>query len=139
MKILIFSDLHLHQWNYGATIVDGMNSRLKDQAKVMRQIANYINDNPMDACVFGGDLVHVHGKIDAAVLKVAYEGLEMISQHLKSPSDMYVLVGNHDTADKSMKVHSLHWVEALGINCVDTPWHNSFNGLPRDLTLRTWR
>lgn len=134
MKILVFSDLHLHNWPYGSTLVDGMNSRLLDGYKVMKQIAHYINDNPVDACVFGGDLFHTHGKIDSAVLKVAYNGLNMISQHLKQPHDMYVIVGNHDTSDKSMRVHNLHWVEALGVNVMDKPCHNTFNGLPEELS-----
>ena len=124
MRILVFSDLHLHNWPYGSTLLDGMNSRLLDGYNVMGQIAEYINDHPVDACVFGGDLFHTHGKIDSAVLKVAYEGLSRISQHLANPWDMYVLVGNHDTSDKSMKVHNLHWVEALGINVVDKPYYD---------------
>ena len=134
MKILVFSDLHLHNWPYGSNIIDGMNSRLLDGFNVMTQIAEYINDNPVDACVFGGDLFHTHGKIDAAVLKVAFYGMEKIVCHLKRECDMYVLVGNHDTSDKSMAVHNLHWMEAMGVSVVDSAQHNAFNGLPRELS-----
>jgi DNA repair exonuclease SbcCD nuclease subunit len=134
MKILIFSDLHLHNHTYGATLVDGVNSRLLDGASAMQQVAEYINDWYIDEVVYCGDLFHTHGKIDAGVLKVAYEGWEKIMQHLNKPSHAYALVGNHDTADKTMKVHALHWLEALGVNVIDMPWHNSFNGLPRNLS-----
>jgi len=134
MRILVFSDLHLHNWPYGSTLLDGMNSRLLDGFNVMVQIAEYINDHPVDSCVFAGDLFHTHGKIDSAVLKVAYEGMNRISQHLIRPCDMYVLVGNHDTSDKTMKIHNLHWMEAMGVNVVDFPWHNRHNGLPRELS-----
>jgi DNA repair exonuclease SbcCD nuclease subunit len=134
MKILIFSDLHLHNHVYGASLVDGVNSRLLDGAHVLEQIATYINDNPVDEVVFCGDLFHTHGKIDAGVLKVAYEGWEKIVKHHDKPAHIYALVGNHDTADKTMKTHAMHWMEALGINVVDTPWHNGFNGLPRKLS-----
>lgn len=134
MKILVFSDLHLHNWPYGSTMLDGMNSRLLDGFNVMKQIAEYINDHPVDVCVFGGDLFHTHGNIDSAVLKVAYGGMDRIVQHLARPCDMYVLVGNHDTSDKSMQVHNMHWMEAMGVNVVDTPWHNKYNGLPRELS-----
>ena len=134
MKILVFSDLHLHNWPYGSELVEGTNSRLLNGYSVMKQIATYINEHRVDACVFGGDLFHTHGKIDSAVLKYAFYGMERIVQHLARPADMYVLVGNHDTSDKSMKTHNLHWMEALGINVVDTPWHNHFNGLPRELS-----
>ena len=141
MKVLIFSDLHLHNWPYGSTLVDGMNSRLMDGFNVMVQIARYINEYPVDACVFGGDLFHTHGKIDSAVLKVAYEGMERIVQHLARPCDMYMLVGNHDTSDKSMKVHNLHWMEAMGLNvvgCCVGGAHNGFNGLPRELSFLSY-
>jgi len=134
MRILVFSDLHLHNWPYGSTLVDGMNSRLLDGFNVMCQIAEYINDHPVDSCVFAGDLFHTHGKIDSAVLKVAYEGMDRIVQHLIRPCDMYMLVGNHDTSDKTMKIHNLHWMEAMGVNVVDFPWHNTSNTLPRELS-----
>jgi DNA repair exonuclease SbcCD nuclease subunit len=142
MKILIFSDLHLHNYNYGSTLVDypswnliGTNSRLVDGAKVFEQICVYINDNPVDEVVFCGDLFHTHGKIDAAVLKVAHEGWWRIMQHHDKPCHAYVIVGNHDTAVRSMSTHSLHWLESLGVNVIDGPAHNSFNGLPRKLSL----
>jgi DNA repair exonuclease SbcCD nuclease subunit len=130
MKVLIFSDLHLHNWNYGSTIVDGMNSRLRDQARVLDQIAMYCEHNPVDHIVFGGDLFHTHGKIDAGVLKVAYEGIDRILE--KSDVGMDLIVGNHDTADKSMKVHALHWIESFAqIKVVDTMTHDAlFSYLP---------
>jgi DNA repair exonuclease SbcCD nuclease subunit len=130
MKVLIFSDLHLHNWNYGSTIVDGMNSRLRDQARVLDQIAMYCEHNEVDHIVFGGDLFHTHGKIDAGVLKVAYEGIDRILE--KSNVGMDILVGNHDTADKSMAVHSLHWLKSFAqVKVVDTMTHDDlFSYLP---------
>ena len=124
MKILIFSDLHLHNWNYGSTIVDGMNDRLRDQARVLDQIATYCERNEVDHIVFGGDLFHTHGKIDASVLKVAYEGVANILA--KSNVYMTLLVGNHDTADKSMNTHALHWLRAFGeqVRVIDSAWHD---------------
>ena len=141
MKILIFSDLHLHNHVYGATTVDydswdlkGVNSRLLDGFKVFEQICEYISDNPVDEIVFCGDTFHCHGKIDAGVLKVAYLGWETIMQYHRKPFHATILVGNHDTADKSMNTHALHWLEALGINVMDVPGHNAFNGLDRRLS-----
>ncbi len=131
MRVLVFSDLHLHNWPYGSAMVNGMNSRLEDGADVLKQIADYITCHDIDQVVFGGDLFHTHGKLDAAVLKVAYEGMMQISTAANRPADVYALVGNHDTSDKSMQVHAMHWLEGLGINVVDEPYHNGFNGLPR--------
>ncbi len=141
MKILIFSDMHLHNHVYGSSIVDydswqykGMNSRLLDGFKVFEQIATYINDNPIDEVVFCGDLFHTHGKLDAGVLKVAFEGWQMLMQHHDKPGHAYAIVGNHDTADKTMNTHALHWLDALGVCVIDRPCHNEFNGLPRKLS-----
>ncbi len=123
MKLLIFSDIHLHLWNYGSTLVDGMNSRLLAQAKVLDDIAQYTADSPVDHIVFCGDLFHQHGKIDAAVLKVAYEGITKIME--SSGVHMDMLVGNHDTGMKDMSVHSMHWLDSIPkVRVIDRPIHN---------------
>lgn len=130
MKVLIFSDIHLHNWSYGSTLVDGMNSRLKAQADVFNEIAEASEE--ADHVVFCGDLFHTHGKIDAAVLKVAWQGFSRIAEVSNTYID--VLVGNHDTADKSMNNHALHWMKAFNYGCnqhgdflrvIDRPLHNS--------------
>ena len=131
MRVLIFSDMHLHNWAYGSTLVGGMNSRLKAQAAVLDQIA--VASEEADHVVFCGDLFHTHGKIDAAVLKVAYEGFSRIAEASNTYID--VLVGNHDTADKSMATHALHWMNAFNYGAspgqgdifriIDRPLHNS--------------
>ena len=109
MKILIFSDLHLHNWPYGSTLVDGMNSRLKAQADALDVIANAAVH--ADHVVFCGDLFHTHGKLDAAVLEVAWRGFSRIAEASNNCIDL--LVGNHDMADQSMLHHSLHWMKAF--------------------------
>ena len=109
MKTLVFSDLHLHNWNYGSSLINGMNSRLLDQRRVLSKIHEYLVDHPIDNVVFCGDLFHTHGKIDAAVLKTAYEGLLPIV----SGWETTFLVGNHDTATKDMSIHSLHWLQSF--------------------------
>lgn len=130
MRVLIFSDLHLHNWPYGSTLVDGMNSRLKAQADVLDVIAKASED--ADHVVFCGDLFHTHGKLDAAVLEVAWRGFNRIAE--RSNANIDVIVGNHDTADKSMVQHSLHWIKAFNFGLkaspfrvIDSPLHNSHN------------
>ncbi len=128
MKILIFSDLHLHNWAYGSTLVNGVNSRLLAQAKVLDQIAEYTAAYTVDHIVFCGDLFHTHGKIDSAVLKVAYEGIDKILD--AADCEMTFLVGNHDTDRKDKSVHCLHWLNAFGdrVTVVDDVWHDTGTG-----------
>ncbi len=129
MKVLIFSDLHLHQWPYGSSLVNGMNSRLKAQADVLDVIANASEE--ADHVVFCGDFFHTHGKMDAAVLKVAYEGMSKIIDRGNVFID--VLVGNHDMADQGMNNHALHWLNAFNntgdppIRVIDRPTHNKID------------
>ena len=127
MRVLVFSDIHLHNWNYGSTIIDGMNSRLRDQARVLDQIAMYIQYNDIEHVVFAGDLFHAHGKLDASVLKVAYEGIDSIAAAVSSGlNPMDFIVGNHDTAQKDKKVHAMHWLAAYG-NVTNTFRHDDHN------------
>ncbi len=127
MQILVFSDLHLHEWNYGSTLVNGMNSRLLDQAGILKQIANYPDLGHLDEIVFTGDLFHTHGKLSASVLKVAYEGIRKILQMSTVDMMFTFLVGNHDTALKDKSTHSLHWLNAFGgrVRVVNKVYHDS--------------
>lgn len=123
MRILIFSDLHLHKWAYGSSIENGMNSRLRAQADVFGQILNSVIDNEIEEVVFCGDLFHLKGSIADEVLKVAYEGFQALTAH----APVTLLVGNHDTNRKDRSIHSLHWLRALpNLNVVNSEYHNNW-------------
>ena len=111
MRFLVFSDLHLHSWIYGATIENGLNSRLRSQQKVLEQILTYIKRNPIDQIVFCGDFFHKHGTVTADVLKIAYQFLVELTR-LDIPS--IFLVGNHDTASKEADIHLLEFFKYFG-------------------------
>lgn len=116
-NFLVFSDLHLNNWRYGATIKDGMNSRLLEQKKVLDRITAYSKKKKIKRLMFCGDMFHTHGKISADVLKVAYDWAKEISSCV---DECFFLVGNHDTNRKDMSIHSLHWLESFG-HVIDTP------------------
>ena len=125
MRILVFSDLHLHNWSYGSSLGPlGMNSRLLDQADILQQIVSIVGEQEIEKVVFAGDMFHTHGKLDAAVLKVAYDGISDLKIALGlHPQSLVMLVGNHDTADKTKAIHSLHWLNEYGM-VVDTWMHD---------------
>ena len=111
MKFVVFSDLHLNEWTYGSTLVDGKNSRLLAQADVLKQIREYCVAEDIRSVFFCGDLFHTHSKVSAAVLHVAYEEFKAFEA-----ADIYVtfLVGNHDMSDRAGKVHTLDFLSLLG-------------------------
>jgi DNA repair exonuclease SbcCD nuclease subunit len=111
-----------------------MNSRLLDGAGIFYQMVKYLLEKPVDEIVFCGDLFHTHGKLNADVLKVAFNGFDHLGLVHNKPSHITALVGNHDTSDMTMKTHGLHWLEACGVNIIDAPVHNRFNGLPSSLS-----
>lgn len=118
-NVLIFSDLHVHQWSYGADYAFGRNSRLEAQEKFLFDIQMYVRDNSIDHVVFGGDLFHTHGKVDLEVLHVAIEGLRGIKRAVKH--DCYALIGNHDIKHREGD----HYIHSLynAVNWVPTPIH----------------
>ena len=113
MKILIFSDLHVHNWTYGATQIDGWNSRLLVQEKFLDHLANVAAEEDIDVAVFCGDLFHQHGQLTADVLQVAYEGFRTLGNTIP---DCYALVGNHDFQTSDGDINSLSFLHGAKWN-----------------------
>jgi DNA repair exonuclease SbcCD nuclease subunit len=109
MKILLFSDIHLAQWNYGSRLdSDGLTSRFKAQLDVLRQVLISAITNEVECVVFGGDFFHTFNDVDARVL---YE----VSAHLRmwGNIDLHFLVGNHDQSSNSGRHNSLGWLRGM--------------------------
>lgn len=111
MRFVVFSDLHLYEWTYGATYINGMNSRLLAQANVLNQIKTYCLENNIWQIVFCGDLFHTHAKVTAPVLKVAYECFQSMAV---LGLELTFLVGNHDFGNKTGSIHMLEFLKTLG-------------------------
>jgi DNA repair exonuclease SbcCD nuclease subunit len=120
MKFLVFSDTHLHNWQYGANYSNGWNSRLRAQAYVLGQMVDYCFNNHIEDVFFCGDLFHTHGKVDAACLQVASTLFSKLDSFgIRSVT----LVGNHDIADKAGVINSLAWLRGYKFNIlVDEPY-----------------
>src|SRR5271166_1261639 len=106
---VVYSDLHLHNWPYGSTLVDGYNSRLLQQVDVLRQIGDFCKQTNTQHLIFCGDFSH--SQIATSVLSKAYEALA----NLRSGGlTMHFLRGNHDTADRAGAIHSLDFLREFG-------------------------
>lgn len=109
-SFVVFSDLHLHQWQYGSTIVNGKNSRLEQQKNVVKSIVTYCKERDISEVVFCGDLFHT-SNVTAEVGQAAYEAFKGFKEN---KINLTILVGNHDQSSRSGEVHSLAFFAELG-------------------------
>lgn len=110
-KFIVFSDLHLHNWQYGSSVEDGWNTRLLAQEKALEQIEDFALENNVKHIFFCGDLFHAHQTINAHPLAIAQK---VFSHWHALGFKMVFLVGNHDMADKDGKVHALNFLRPYG-------------------------
>jgi len=111
-KVLLFSDLHLHNWTYGAAQERGWNSRLLVQKKFLEDLREVVIKENVDHVFFLGDLFHEHGVLRADVIEVAYNGFKGIAQSVSGKC--VALVGNHDFLTRNGGIHSLTFMEGTG-------------------------
>jgi DNA repair exonuclease SbcCD nuclease subunit len=108
MKRLIFSDLHLHPWSYGATVTEhGYNSRLWAQKLALDEMLTYAIEHEIEYAYFLGDLFHTHGNVPTQALAIAADFFRELRRHCS----INALVGNHDMANKSGSIHALSFLE----------------------------
>ena len=113
MRILFFSDIHMHNWTqFSRTLEGGLNSRLNDQLGVLLQLSEEAQRRSADAIIFCGDMFHSRVRVDVDVL---FHTWEMIRGNVAaSAPEMVMLVGNHDQNTKDGAVHSLAPFESIG-------------------------
>lgn len=110
-SFVVFSDLHLHQWQYGSTIVHGRNSRLVQQVQIVQSLHNYCLERDITEVVFCGDLFHT-STVTAEVSQAAYEAFHLFA---RDGIRLSVLVGNHDQVSRTGGIHALEWFRSVGI------------------------
>lgn len=106
-EFLVFSDHHSHPFSYGAEEVlhDGkhVNSRVFHSYDVLRQIKDYAAKNNIKKTVFCGDMFHVPQNLSVAALNLTFSAIK----DLAAVSQVFLMPGNHDYADREGKLHSL--------------------------------
>jgi len=87
MKILIFSDIHIHPHKKSV-------ERLDDCIKVLDWVFDTAESNNIENIIFLGDLFHDRQKIDVLTYQKTFEIFE---KHLLNKKiNLYLLLGNHD-------------------------------------------
>ncbi len=126
-EFIAFSDLHAHNFPFGAKRVEhydsktfpGLyNSRLLDTVSVLRYIDEYARSQGIDTLVFGGDLFHrrsiQHTDVYNLVLRELYRMAE--------PRERTIIMipGNHDYSDRLGQTHALQSIRHPRIHVGDT-------------------
>lgn len=106
MKLLLFSDLHVHPWSEYANTDNKllMNSRLLDTVSVVDEVSTYALDHSIRDIAFGGDLLHRPGIVPTSAYKMAAKSLRRMQRRKQK---LWAVDGNHDHADRSGRTHAL--------------------------------
>lgn len=95
-EVLLFSDLHLHTWSFGA-FPDrlGCNSRLSDGLDVIDRIYSAAASRSISHIIFTGDLFHTRNTVPSEVLQRTFDVFR--DNSLKYPDiEVFLMLGNHD-------------------------------------------
>ena len=103
MKVLLFTDQHIHDWrSFGINKETGLSRRLHDQLKVNDQIVNIAQEEKPGVIVCGGDVYHSRVNIPV----VAMNFVDRFFIQLKKIALVYLVRGNHDlVSDSDYKTH----------------------------------
>lgn len=118
MRILMFADLHAHNFSqFASTLPGGRNSRLQNTLDVLKEIADYCVAEQIDYVFCLGDVFHSRVKIDVDVYQATWLAFKKISEVVEQ---MFILVGNHDTYTRDGSRHSLEAFRAFA-TVIDRP------------------
>ena len=113
MKIIAFSDLHIHTHRFGAGVdpATGRHSRLQDCLNVLDVTAQACFDHDAAARVFCGDLFHVRGQIRPSWLNPALDHFRRF--HGSHAYWDIMIPGNHDMEHRADGEHALEALKPI--------------------------
>lgn len=125
MRVVVFSDVHVHPFSYAATEVElpgfrgSFNSRLVDCVQAIQEVLQYAKDNNIENVWFTGDLFHVKSTLRTEAHSVVYSVLKEAGH---SGLRITMIPGNHDFADRGGFRHSLEAYDSItGITVASEP------------------
>jgi DNA repair exonuclease SbcCD nuclease subunit len=124
MKILVFTDLHVHRWSdFALPLADGSNTRLEDGIAVFAKVQRVAEEQKVDAIVFDGDILHRRGVVETFVYNKLFMAVDALATWARPRNIRIVFVpGNHDLA---ARLHGMSTVvlsfRSLGILVPLTP------------------
>lgn len=92
MKILVFSDLHAHNFKQFSSTKNGLNSRFVEILAVLQQIIDIGNKREVDLFLFAGDMFHAHTNVEHDVFNQTYAKFYLMTQ----VAPVLAIAGQHD-------------------------------------------
>lgn len=137
-KILIFSDLHAHNFKeFSYILPNGKNSRFQNQLDTLDFIMKTAIDLSVDSAYFLGDLIHSRKYVSVEVLLEIVKKLNGLFTYFDSLSckgnkqKLFLISGNHDYSDFRCKSSLLNLFElndmGEGSLCDNLIWSHNLN------------
>lgn len=123
MKVLLFSDIHIHPHKRST-------DRLEDCLKALDWVFRTACDREIPHIIFAGDLFHDRQKIDVLTYQKTFEVFE--KYFCNSLMQIHLLLGNHDLWNfQKWDVSSVHPLRNIdGISIIDKPTTRTIGGYP---------
>lgn len=114
-RVLVYSDLHLHEWDSCAAVDEhGVNTRLRWGCDVLDQIARYAHEHGARAVYCLGDLLHVgKERVPTAVQDLGFRALARVHDpaYRTNRQTDFILVGNHEQPRRHGELTALRPME----------------------------
>lgn len=125
MRLLFFSDLHVHAWSSPYCSPE---ERLHDCVSVLSDVRRYALDNGVQHVFFGGDMFHQRGVLYTRPYSMV--ALELL-KFQEAGITFYAVDGNHDHEDRLGEMHAMQPLTAGGL-VVGVPRSGWVNVWPDD-------
>lgn len=112
MKVIIWSDAHLHAHRIGNKIDEkGYSTRLLDGIKAVDAISQAVIANGASLRLFVGDLFHVRGRLVPSIFNPVFDSF--VRAHRDASYVDFLIPGNHDDEARAEGEHAIRSLGAI--------------------------